>query len=141
MKRAQRGTCKGTSGTKRKDYVRPSVVSSTVPQGHKHRVTTWKKSQKIPFHNTRRDPEKHISSESLWEGCAPRRVTSGNLQDEYSPPICTLCSLLLERCAYHGKSATYIIKTAGNLLDATGYKNEIINIYRNSFDATVLALP
>ena len=73
----------------------------TVPEGHKHRVTTPEKPRKIQrtpaeprraLQNPRRDPrralretpaersERQISSESLAEGCAPRMVTLRNFR-------------------------------------------------------------
>ena len=75
----------------------------TVPEGHKHRVTTPKKPWKIQRRgpqSPRRDPrrelserppknlgetptepsERQISSESLREGCAPRMVTLRNFR-------------------------------------------------------------
>ena len=59
----------------------------TVPEGHKHRVTTPGKPCKIPwtpaepFWETPAEPsERQISSESLAEGCAPRMVTLRNFR-------------------------------------------------------------
>ena len=72
---------------------------ATVPEGHKHRVTTPEKPRKIPQNplerprralgetpqSPRRDPaepsERQISSESLVEGCAPRMVTLWNFRN------------------------------------------------------------
>ena len=85
----------------------------TVPEGHKHRVTTPENPRKIPRTpaEPRRDPaepserprrargetpaepfERQISSESLAEGCAPRVVTLRNfrtvfLGDDLPPKI------------------------------------------------------
>ena len=74
----------------------------TVPEGHKHRVTTPGNPRKIPRTppEPRRDPaeppqrprralgetpaepsERQISSESLAEGCAPRMVTLRNFRN------------------------------------------------------------
>ena len=76
-------------------------MDPTVPEGHKHRVTTPENPRKIPRApaEPRRDPtepserprgalpetpaepsERQISSESLAEGCAPRMVTLRNFK-------------------------------------------------------------
>ena len=77
------------------------LLFPTVPEGHKHRVTTPENPRKIPRApaEPRRDPaepserprgalsetpaepsERRISSESLAEGCTPRMVTLRNLK-------------------------------------------------------------
>ena len=76
------------------------VQFPTVPEGHKHRVTTPEKPRKIPrtpaeprgapqnpertrgaLGETPAEPsERQISSESLAEGCAPRTVTLRNFR-------------------------------------------------------------
>ena len=79
----------------------PKGSIPTVPEGHKHRVTTPEKPRKIPRTpaEPRRDPaepserphrtlsetpaepsERQISSESLAEGCAPRMLTLRNFR-------------------------------------------------------------
>ena len=72
----------------------------TVPEGHKHMVTTPEKPRKIPRtpqnapQNPRRHPrraleetpaepsERQISSESLAEGCAALMVTLRNFRND-----------------------------------------------------------
>ena len=81
--------------------------SPTVPEGHKHRVTTPEKTSENPAdprrapQNPRRDPrralwetlaepsERQISSKNLAEGCAPGMVTLRNFR--IFPDLCISC--------------------------------------------------
>ena len=86
----------------------PPKSNPTVPEGHKHRVTTPENPRKIPRApaEPRRDPaelserprgalsenpaepsERQISSESLAEGCAPRMVTLRNFKNLCLPKV------------------------------------------------------
>ena len=84
-----------------------SALNPTVPEGHKHRITTPENPRRtpqspaepsvIPPQSPLRDPcralwetpaepsERQISSDSLAEGCSPRMVTLRKIRIEESP--------------------------------------------------------
>ena len=101
----------------------------TVPEGHKHRVTTPEKPRKIPRTSaeprrapqnppSRRDPaepepsERQISSESLAEGCAPRMVTIRNFRRQmFTFSVCAL--LCCKNLCWASRFCTYFKRGGG----------------------------